>query len=76
VPDSGATPDWNGNSGIMPGSLRPLPGCEIERFGMGLTVMLGQGLTEVAGPLHDRTATDPAAGDWKMGNGHRGTAER
>jgi hypothetical protein len=43
---------------------------------MGPAVMLGQGLTEVAGPVCDSAVTDLAAGDWKMGNGHRGTAGR
>jgi hypothetical protein len=53
-----------------------LPGCGVERFGMGATVVLGQDLCEVAGPIGDGVVADLAAGDRKMGNGHREAARR
>jgi sugar lactone lactonase YvrE len=40
-----------------------LPGCGVERFGMGPAVVLGQDLTEVAGPVRDGALADLAAGD-------------
>ena len=43
---------------------------------MGPAVVLGQDLTEVAGPVRDGAPTDLAAGDRKMGNGHREAAGR
>jgi hypothetical protein len=52
------------------------PGCGVERFGMGPTIVLGQDLTEVAGPVRDGAVTDLAAGDRKLGNGHREAAGR
>ncbi len=43
---------------------------------MGATVVLGQDLSEVAGPVRDGAVTDLAAGDRKLGNGHREAAGR
>jgi hypothetical protein len=43
---------------------------------MGPTIVLGQDLTEVAGPVRDGAVTDLAAGDRKLGNGHREAAGR
>jgi Aldo/keto reductase family len=53
-----------------------LPGCDVERFGMGPAVVLGQDLSEVAGPVRDRAVADLAVGDRKLGNGHREAAGR
>ena len=53
-----------------------LPGCGVERFGMGPAVVLGQDLTEVAGPVRDGALADLAAGDRQLGNGHREVAGR
>jgi hypothetical protein len=43
---------------------------------MGAAVMLGQDLSEVTGPVRDGAAADLAAGDRKLGNGHRKEAGR
>ena len=51
-----------------------LPGREAEHFGMGPAVVLGQDLAGVAWPVRDGAVTDLAAGDRKMGNGHREAA--
>jgi hypothetical protein len=53
------------------GSLRRLLGREAERFGMGPAVVLGQDLTEAAGPVRDGAVADLAMGDRQLGNGHR-----
>jgi hypothetical protein len=53
-----------------------LPGCVVERFGMGPAVVLGQDLREVARPVRDGSVTDLAAGDRKLGNGHGKAAGR
>jgi hypothetical protein len=47
-----------------------LPRREVERFGMGPAVMLGQDLAEVAGPVGDGALADLAARYRKLGNGH------
>ena len=39
-------------------------------------VMLGQDLSEVAGPVGDGAVADLAAGDRQLGNGHREAAGR
>src|ERR1039457_574240 len=41
---------------------------------MGPAVVLGQDLSEVAGPVRDGAMADLAAGDRKLGNGHREAA--
>ena len=61
---------------ITAASLRPLPGCDVKRFGMGPAVVLGQDLGDGAGPVSDGAVADLAAGDWKLGNGHREAAGR
>ena len=53
-----------------------LPGCDVKRFGMGPAVVLGQDLGEGAGPVRDGAVADLAAGDRKLGNGHREAAGR
>ena len=53
------------------GSLRRLLGREAERFGMGPAVVLGQDLTEAAGPVRDGPVADLATGNRQLGNGHR-----
>jgi hypothetical protein len=59
------------------GALRDrLPGCDLERFGMGPAVMLGQDLSEVAGPVGDGAMADLAARDRQLRNGHREAAGR
>jgi hypothetical protein len=58
------------------GSLRSLLGREAERFGVGPAVVLGQDLTEAAGPVSDGAVADLATGDRQLGNGHRKAAGR
>jgi hypothetical protein len=41
---------------------------------MGPAVVLGQDLAEAAGPVRDGAAADLAAGNRKLGDGHRETA--
>ena len=53
-----------------------LPGFELERFGAGLPVVLGQDLSEVTGPIRDGATANLAAGDRKPGNGYREAAGR
>jgi hypothetical protein len=55
------------------GSLRRLPGRKAERFRMGSAVVVGQDLTEAAGPIRHGTVANLATGDRKLGNGHRET---
>jgi hypothetical protein len=55
---------------------RSVSGCEIQHFGMGPAVVLGQGFTEGTGTVRDGAAADLAAGDRQIGNGHRETARR
>ena len=54
----------------------PLLGGDAERFGMGLAVMLGQDIADVAWPVGDGAVADLAAGDRKLGDGHREAAGR
>jgi len=61
-------------AGLLPASPRPATGCEVEHFGMDQSVVLGQDLSEVAGPVRDGAVADLAAGDRKLGNGHREAA--
>ena len=58
------------------GVRESLPRCELERFGMGPAVVLGQDLGEGAGPVGDGALADLAAGDRQLGNGHREAARR
>jgi hypothetical protein len=44
---------------------------DAEHVGMGTAVMLGQDLTEVAGPVRHGALADLATGDRQLGNGHR-----
>jgi hypothetical protein len=68
----GHRPDACGDSGR--GLRDRLPGWEFEYFGMGPAVVLGQDLSEGSGPVGDGPVTDLAAGDRKLGNGHREAA--
>jgi len=43
---------------------------------MGPAVMLGQDLSEGTGPVSDGAIANLAAGDRKLGNGHREAAGR
>jgi hypothetical protein len=63
-------------SAISAGLRSRLAGCDVKRFGMGPAVMLGQDLTEVARTVGDGTVADLAAGNRKLGNGHREAAGR
>jgi hypothetical protein len=45
-----------------------------ERFGMGPAVVLGQDLTEAAGPVRHGAVADLATGDRQLGNDHREAA--
>ena len=65
-----------GCGSVVQGFRNRLPGSEAERLRMGSPVMLGQDLTEVAGPVRDSAVTDVAAGDRQLGNGHREAAGR
>ena len=62
------------------GSQSPFRGCtalpsgKAERFGMGPPVVLGQRLTEGAGPVGHGPPADVAAGDRELGDGDRETA--
>lgn len=47
-----------------------LPGREVERFGMGAAIVLGQGLADGAGPVRDRVVADLAARDRQAGDRH------
>ena len=59
------------------GGLRDrLAGCELEGFGMGPAVVLGQDLSEGAGPVRDGALAKLATGDRKLGDGHREAAGR
>jgi hypothetical protein len=49
---------------------------DAEQFGMGTAVMLGQDLTEAAGPVCHGALADLATGDRQLGNGHRKAAGR
>jgi hypothetical protein len=51
-----------------------LPGREVERFGMGAPVVLGQGLADGARPVRDRVVADLAARDRQAGDRHGETA--
>ncbi len=70
----GPTDVGESTCGVVRGLRDRLPGSEAERFGMGPAVVPGQDLTEVAGAVRDGAVADLAAGDRKMGNGHRETA--
>ena len=59
----GPTEAGDGTRGGSAGLRDQLPGCEVERFGMGPAVVLCQDLTEVAGPVRDGAVADLAAGD-------------
>ena len=53
-----------------------LPGRQVERFGMGPAVVLGQGIADRAGPVSDRTVADVATRDREMGDRHGEVAGR
>jgi hypothetical protein len=53
-----------------------LPGREVERFGMGPAVVLGQGLADSAGPVRDRAVADLATRDREMSDRYREAAGR
>ena len=66
----------DGTCGVMRAACGGLLGRDAERFGMGPAVVLGQDLGEGAGPVRDGSVADLAAGDRKLGNGHREGAGR
>jgi hypothetical protein len=47
---------------------------DVERFGVGPAVVLGQVFAEAAGPVRHGAVADLAAGDRQLGDGHRETA--
>jgi hypothetical protein len=47
-----------------------LAGRDVEHFGVGLAVVLGQDLAEIARLVRDSAVADLAARDRKMRNGH------
>jgi hypothetical protein len=74
---SGSADVGDDNCGVVPRvSVTGYRGCEVERFGMCPAVMLGQDLSEVAGPVGDGAVADLAAGDRQLRNGHREAAGR
>jgi hypothetical protein len=56
--------------------VQRLPGPEVERFGMGPAVVLGQGFADGPGPVRDRAVADLATRDREMSNCHREAAGR
>jgi hypothetical protein len=70
APTHPGRPTIGDDSWGVPGLHDRLPGCELERFGMGSVVMLGQYLTEVAGPVGDGAMADLAARDRQLRNGY------
>ena len=61
-----------GNAAACGGLLRR----DAKHFGMGPAVVLGQDLTEAAGPARHGAAADLAKGDRQLGNSHREAAGR
>jgi hypothetical protein len=61
---------------VMRAACRRLVGRDAERFGMGPAVVLGQDLTEAAGPVRHGALADLAAGDRQLANGHGEAAGR
>jgi hypothetical protein len=53
----------DGTRGVMRAACGGLPGRDAERFGMGPAVVLGQDLTEAAGPVRHGALADLATGD-------------
>jgi hypothetical protein len=74
--DGPLEPGQPGPASSTPSGLRSVSGCEIEHFGMGPAVVLGQDFTESTGTVRDGAVADLAAGDRQMGNGHGETARR
>jgi hypothetical protein len=66
----------DGTRRVMRAACGGLLGRDAERFGMGPAVVLGQDLTEAAGPVRHGALADLAAGDRQLGNGHSETAGR
>ena len=60
---SGAIDASDGTRGVKRAACGGLLGRDAERFGMGPAVVLGQDLTEAAGPVRHGTLADLAAGD-------------
>jgi hypothetical protein len=53
-----------------------LPRSEVERFGMGPAVVLGQGFADSPGPVRDRAVAHLATRDREMSDRHREAAGR
>ena len=66
----------DGTRRVMRAACGRLLGRDAERFGMGPAVVLGQDLTEAAGPVRHGALADLAAGDRQLGNGHREASGR
>ena len=64
------------DAGSCRGSCDRLRRCELDRFGVGLAVVLGQDFSEGAGPVGDGAVADLAAGDRQLRDGHREAAGR
>jgi hypothetical protein len=64
------------SAAVSAGIRDRLPGREVERFGMGPAVVLGEDLSEGTGPVRDGAVADLAAGDRKLDNGHGEAAGR
>jgi hypothetical protein len=67
-----ASDGTRGNAAACGGLLQR----DAEHFGMRRAVMLGQDLTEAAGPVRHGALADLATGDRQLGNGHREAAGR
>ena len=72
---SGTIDAGDGTRGLMRAACGGLLGRGSKRR-MGPAVVLGQDLTEVAGPVRHGALADLATGDRQLGNGHRKAAGR
>lgn len=60
----------------LPGSRAAEKDIDSSTRGMGPAVVVGQDLTEAAGPVRNGAVANLAAGDRQLGDGHRKTAGR
>jgi MFS family permease len=67
---------WRSTAGVNAAACGGLPGRDAERCAVGPAVVLGQDLTEAAGPVRHGAVADLATGDRQLGNGHREAAGR
>lgn len=75
-PWSRAVPDRPTSATITRDLRDELLGYGLKRFRMDPAVVLGQDLSDRAGPVSDGAVTDLATGDRKLGDGHGEAAGR